>query len=286
MMKADDHLFKQLKENVPGYSKSQKALARFILANYQKIAFTTIKQFAQLSGISEATIVRFTKYLGFKGYSAFQREIRRMVRSDLKGNERFKIAYEFRQPDATPLSNLINKEVENLCNLQEVFDPNEFKKGISAIKNAKEILVVGIRSTASLAYHFWFGLTKLGLKTMRVTAISTEIYDYINKMDRKSLVIIIGFPRYLRELQEILTFTKKRGIKTITLTDSHFSPFVGDLRLYAPVESASFVAFHCAPMVLINGILNELSLTDKEKTLNALNRFEKLAEDRKYFDKT
>ena len=97
--------------------------------------------------------------------------------------------------------------------------------------------------------------------------------------------LFIGFPRYLRELVDLLNFFKKRGLRTITLTDSPFSPLQGEINLYTPAESSLFVAFHCAPLILINAILNELSLMEKDKTLNALNRFEALAEAKGYFHK-
>ena len=63
------------------------------------------------------------------------------------------------------------------------------------------------------------------------------------------------------------------------------SPLRGRISLYAPAESASFVAFHCAPLVLINALVHELSIADERKTVAALNRFETVAESRNYFVK-
>ena len=62
-------------------------------------------------------------------------------------------------------------------------------------------------------------------------------------------------------------------------------PLRGDVSLYAPAESASFVAFHGAPMVLINALLHELSLGERDATLKALDRFEEVAEQRQFFQK-
>jgi DNA-binding MurR/RpiR family transcriptional regulator len=275
-----NYLFNKFKDNAQNFSKSHKALAKFVLTNYQKVAFANIKQFAEQSGISQATIVRFVKALGFSGYPAFQKEIRRIVRADLKGNERFKISYAFREHDPIVFSSVLRKEIENLSYLQDTFDKNEFKKAISAMRDAKEIVIVGTRSTASLGYHFWSVLKKLRTKVTRITSITMETYEYINNLDQQCLIIVIGFPRYLRELAEILSFAKEKGIRTIAITDSPFSALVGEINLYTPAESISFMAFHCAPLVLINTIIHEFSLLDKESTLNALNSFERLAETR------
>jgi DNA-binding MurR/RpiR family transcriptional regulator len=94
---------------------------------------------------------------------------------------------------------------------------------------------------------------------------------------------MIGFPRYLKDQVALLEFVKGRKLSTLTITDSAFSPLKGDVSLFAPAESASFVAFHSAPLILMNALLHELSVTDKERTLEALNRFEAIAESQKYF---
>jgi DNA-binding MurR/RpiR family transcriptional regulator len=284
-MKPDDYLFRKLNGRIQDLSRNQRTLAKYVLTHYQKVAFSTIRQLAGLTGVSEATIVRFVKTLDFRGYPAFQKEIRRIVRVDLKGTERFKLTHEFRSQEPGPLSGIIQKEFENISYLQEVFDGKEFKKALGAVRKADEVVVVGTRSTASLANHFWFGLAKLDIKARRILSVTAETYDYLNKLDQEALVVVIGFPRYLRELVDLLSFSKGKGVKTIAITDSPFSPLRGDISLYTPAESISFVAFHCAPMILINGMLNELSLMDKEKTLKALSHFEALAEARKYFYK-
>jgi DNA-binding MurR/RpiR family transcriptional regulator len=284
-MNQSESLFQLLETRAPEYSSHQKSLAKFVMKNYQRVAFTTIRQLAELAGVSEATIVRFVKVLGFKGYPAFQREIRGLVRADLKGQERFKIAYESRPKESQQITRIIRQEMENLSHLQETFSSKEFAKVISAIRKAEEVLVVGTRSTASLAHHLWFGLTKLDIRAVRVTSIITETFDYVNKLDRHSLIILIGFPRYLAGLLNLLHFAQKRGLRTVTITDGPFSRLQGEMNLYAPTESVSFVAFHCAPLVLINAIIDQLARVDKEKTLRALNRFETLAEDRNYFVK-
>ncbi|MEO8443194.1 MAG: SIS domain-containing protein, partial [Betaproteobacteria bacterium] len=121
------------------------------------------------------------------------------------------------------------------------------------------------------------------LKATRYVAITTETYDHLARTDSRSCLVAIGFPRYLRGLVELLEYARRKNLKIITVTDSPFSALRGDINLCAPAESASFVAAHCAPLILINSLLHEVSLLDKTRTLNALNRFEALADDQSYF---
>lgn len=55
-----------------GFSESEKEIANFLLENYRSIAAMSTRQLAQLTYTSASTIVRFTKRMGFEGYTEFK----------------------------------------------------------------------------------------------------------------------------------------------------------------------------------------------------------------------
>ncbi|CAN0398286.1 unnamed protein product, partial [Phaeothamnion confervicola] len=196
----------------------------------------------------------------------------------------FKLTYAVKEPPKKgPLSAIIECEIDNISALQESLDLKTLERAARMLREASEVMIAGTRSSAPLAHHMWFGLSKIEIKATRELAITTETYDRLARMDAKACVVVIGFPRYLRELVELLEFAKGRGIRTLAITDSPYSALRGDFNLHAPVESAAYVASHCAPLILINGLMHEVSLFDKARTLKALNRFEALADSKAYF---
>ena len=76
------------------------------------------------------------------------------------------------------------------------------------------------------------------MNATRITSITAETYEELSRLDRRACVVVIGFPRYLRELVELLEFAKSRGLATLTVTDSAFSPLRGRISLYAPAPPA------------------------------------------------
>lgn len=284
-MPADAPLVRRLKEGADAFSKNQRTLARHVLKNYESVAFATVSQLAEESGVSEATVVRFAKALDFSGYPEFQKEVRRLLRADLRGVERFKLGAEPRAERQTPLDAVAGKERENISALYDSFDARAFANAVRMLRRASEVAIVGTRSTAALARHMWFALDKIGIEATRVSAITSETYDLLSRMGKGDCVVVIGFPRYLREHVKLLEFAKARRLATLTITDSTFSPLQGDVTLHAPAESASFVAFHCAPLILVNALVHEVSVADSTKTLEALKQFETVAESQQYFVK-
>src|SRR5262249_54234631 len=120
---------------------------------------------------------------------------------------------------------------------------------------------------------------------IRVTTISSETYERLSRLDTKACVVVIGFPRYLREQVKLLEAARARRLATLSITHSTFSPLRADVTLHGPAEPASFVAFHCAPLILINALVHEVSVADSTRTLEALKQFEAVAEHQQYFVK-
>ena len=63
----------QIRTHYDSFSKSHRRLADFILENLHEVAFLSINELSQRTGISPATITRFARRLDFQGYPDLQR---------------------------------------------------------------------------------------------------------------------------------------------------------------------------------------------------------------------
>ena len=63
----------QIRTHYDSLSKSHRRLADFILENLHEVAFLSINELSQRTGISPATITRFARRLDFQGYPDLQR---------------------------------------------------------------------------------------------------------------------------------------------------------------------------------------------------------------------
>jgi len=278
-MAAATPLLALVEQRAGSFSASQTRLARQLTGRRESFAFSTASEIARLCEVSEATVVRFAQELGFSGYPALQKEVRRMLRADLKGTDRLQLAERSAAPGL--LDPVIAKERENISALAEGFDAQALTAAARALRGARRVLVVGDRATAPLGFHLWFALDKLGLPVTR--AQGTEAHDALGRMGARDAVLVIGFPRYLRSLAALLDFAGTRGVKRIVVTDSPFSALRGEIALFAAAESASFVAFHAAPLILLNALIEQVVAADRAAARRALAEFEAAAEAGGYF---
>jgi DNA-binding MurR/RpiR family transcriptional regulator len=280
-MNAAQPLLQLLETRGPTLSPSLRSLARHVLANHRSVAFSTVAELADAAGVSEASVVRFANAMGFDGYPALQKEVRRMVRADLSGTDRLRAAAE----QGGTLERVIAKEAENIRHLGSSLDMAALKEAAAVIRGARRLLVVGARASAPLAFHLWFALDKLGLDVARSLTADSEATDRLGRMDGRDAVVVIGFPRYLRALRAVLAAAGRRGVRRIVVTDSAFSPLKGEIGLHAAAESASFVAFHAAPLILLNTLIEEVVAADRDAAMAALEAFEAVAADGAYFER-
>ncbi len=64
----DDMIFQRFDEMKNSFTKSEEKLKNYIVENLEKIKSCNASELANETGISQATIVRFSKKLGYKGF--------------------------------------------------------------------------------------------------------------------------------------------------------------------------------------------------------------------------
>ena len=85
-------LITKIQSELPGFSKGQKQIARFILEHYDKAAFMTASRLGVTVGVRESTVVRSATELGYDGYPHLQRALQEMIRNKLTSVQRMQVA--------------------------------------------------------------------------------------------------------------------------------------------------------------------------------------------------
>src|SRR3546814_7498586 len=73
-------LLQRLQAELETYSTADRAIASYILAHYPTLAFETAMTLAAKVGVSEITIGRFTRKLGYRNFKTMKNEDRTSTR--------------------------------------------------------------------------------------------------------------------------------------------------------------------------------------------------------------
>lgn len=261
------NIISKITEKYDKLSKGHKAIARFVIESYDKAAYMNVEQLSQITGVSEATVVRFSTEMGYEKYQKFQHAVWEYAKSKLTSIQRMDLTYA-RLNTESVLTGILNADIEKIRSTLQMVDENEFETVVNTIFKAKRIYIIGLRSASYLAGLLGFYLNLMFDKVTVVSSISaSEIFEQLFRVSEEDVVIGISFPRYSKRTIHALRYAKTKGATVIGITDGALSPVKvnADYSLLAQSDAESFVDSLVAPLSVINALIVALALKNKDE---------------------
>lgn len=280
-------LITKIQSELPGFSKGQKQIARFILEHYDKAAFMTASRLGVTVGVSESTVVRFATELGYDGYPHLQRALQEMIRNKLTSVQRMEVAGD-RMGGRDVLQTVLHADTDMIRVTLEEIDRDAFQGAVDALMGAKRIYILGVRSSSALASFlgFYFNLLFENVTLVHTNSVS-EIFEQVLRVGPGDVLFGISFPRYSKRTLSAMKYARDRGARVIALTDSQLSPLarVADHVLLARSDMASFVDSLVAPLSVINALIVAVGMSRRDEIEQTFNKLERIWEEYDVYEK-
>ena len=280
-------LITKIQSELPGFSKGQKQIARFILEHYDKAAFMTASRLGVTVGVSESTVVRFATELGYDGYPHLQRALQEMIRNKLTSVQRMEVAGD-RMGGRDVLQTVLHADTDMIRVTLDEIDRDAFQGAVDALMGAKRIYILGVRSSSALASFlgFYFNLLFDNVTLVHTNSVS-EIFEQVLRVGPGDVLFGISFPRYSKRTLSAMKYARDRGARVIALTDSQLSPLarVADHVLLARSDMASFVDSLVAPLSVINALIVAVGMSRRDEIEQTFNKLERIWEEYDVYEK-
>lgn len=280
-------LITKIQSELPGFSKGQKQIARFILEHYDKAAFMTASRLGVTVGVSESTVVRFATELGYDGYPHLQRALQEMIRNKLTSVQRMEVAGD-RMGGRDVLQTVLHADMDMIRVTLDEIDRDAFQGAVDALMGAKRIYILGVRSSSALASFlgFYFNLLFENVTLVHTNSVS-EIFEQVLRVGPGDVLFGISFPRYSKRTLSAMKYARDRGARVIALTDSQLSPLarVADHVLLARSDMASFVDSLVAPLSVINALIVAVGMSRRDEIEQTFNKLERIWEEYDVYEK-
>lgn len=280
-------LITKIQSELPGFSKGQKQIARFILEHYDKAAFMTASRLGVTVGVSESTVVRFATELGYDGYPHLQRALQEMIRNKLTSVQRMEVAGD-RMGGHDVLQTVLHADTDMIRVTLDEIDRDAFQGAVDALMGAKRIYILGVRSSSALASFlgFYFNLLFENVTLVHTNSVS-EIFEQVLRVGPGDVLFGISFPRYSKRTLSAMKYARDRGARVIALTDSQLSPLarVADHVLLARSDMASFVDSLVAPLSVINALIVAVGMSRRDEIEQTFNKLERIWEEYDVYEK-
>ena len=269
-------LIQRLNHSGKKLSKSHRRIAECIVTHYDKVVFMTASKLGEYVGVSESTVVRFAAALGYSGYPQLQKALQELLRHRLTASQRFELTNDMDHVQV--LNKVLKADIQNIRSTLDEIDISSFERAIDMILQARQIYVMGLRSSAPIAEFFVHYLKFIFSNVRVVTSGVSDVFEQLSRIGEGDLLIGISFPRYASRSIEAMDFARKQGASLIAITDGPLSPLhsTADICLMAKSDMSSFVDSFAAPLSLINALIVALGQRRRTEVSEYFNKMEKI----------
>lgn len=272
---------------MPSFSKGQKRIAEYVLKHYDKAAYLTASRLSTLVGVSESTVVRFAIELGFEGYPEFQHSLKELIRTRLTSFQRMEVTDQI-IGDGNVLEKVLLSDAERIRRTYEKINLASFDEAVSRIINARNIYIIGVRSSSYLAgfLDHSFRMIFDNVRLVQTTS-GSDMFEQIMRVGEGDVLIAISFPRYSKRVINAVEYARRQKANIIALTDSQQSPLAtyADQLLVAQSDMASYVDSLVAPLSIINALIVAVSRLKKDEVTERLRELETIWDHYDVYDK-
>lgn len=269
-----------------GCTPNNRKIAEYMLVHYKSVVFMTASEIAEHAGVSQPAVTRFvTNSLGFQGFSHFLKAVQDIIRNEVTGVERYHISGRTK----SNLEILIGQEIDNLNKLMEYTSEEKLMRTARQIAGNKTVFIIGFRTGAPLANYFAFFLRKIHPDVRVCTSGGSEAYDMLHHLDRETTLILpFIFPRYPREIIEVIQYLKQEKFQYLTITDSYTLQAEGicECEIVTPIVITAFTTLfdsYTSSFCILNILLDMIGRVELDRTEEMLGSIEEMYQKNRVF---
>ncbi|MEC5423143.1 MurR/RpiR family transcriptional regulator [Virgibacillus sp. C22-A2] len=194
------------------FTKSEKKIYDYILANDQKVLYHSLTELSEASGAAEATVLRFFRKLGFKGFQDFKFLFAQEVSLEV-----------VHDADETYMEKIRKNMVQAIDNSYEIIDTETLEAAIAAIDHADDVVIFGIGSSGIAGMDMQNRLLRIGKQTSVITDSHFQVMR-ASSMNENSVVIAISMTGSTKDIIDSVQIAKEKNATVIALTNYIKSP--------------------------------------------------------------
>ena len=261
-------VFEKINSEYYQLTSAEKKVADYAVIHQQQTQFMSISELAEEAGVAEATISRFCKRLGYKGYSAFKLAIANATagRADHSAADE----EEAEEDSVEGMCRAVYRgNAEALAQTLELIQPDGVRKAADMIISAGRVLCMGQGGSMILSQECAHLFSTIQLNFVAVMDSHLQAIA-ASQLTPGDLVIYFSYSGSTKELMKNLQIIRDRKARIILVTRFPKSPGAAyaDIVLQCgsregPLQGGS-VAARIAQLYLMDVLFHEVCRRDRE----------------------
>ncbi|KKX55461.1 MULTISPECIES: MurR/RpiR family transcriptional regulator [Brevibacillus] len=239
---------------------SERKVADFILAHPEEVVKLSVQKLAELSGVSEATIIRLARSLNMKGYQ----ELKLRIAGDLN-KQTATGSYKEIMMEGSVESIMQAVSWNNIQSIQDtlsVLSGEEVARAVDALAKARKIDVYGVGASAVIAADIRQKFSRINLWCEAYSDFHAQLTSAVTLSER-DVAFGISYSGQTEDIIQSLTEARQQGATIITLTKFGPSPVaeLADIRLFTSSVEKSIRSGAMASRIAQLNVIDILFIT-------------------------
>lgn len=238
-------------------TKSEKQIADHLRKNQEESAFLSVGELAQRLDLSEATLVRFARSLGFDSYPAMREVLQENFRRRVTHSARVRSRLDELRETGDIYERLVVSEIDYMTQSLESVNRDALHRAVDMLQNPKRVFIFGVGPSVSLVELMKIRLERFGRQAVPLTTAGREFLEPLLSMTDQDLLFVICFFDVSPALQLVLDYAHEVHCPVIMLTDT-LGSIIGDKAdVVLSARRGPISGFHSlvVPMTIINALL-------------------------------
>ena len=255
-----------LREGFDGFSRSQKAIARYIIDHLEEVGYLSAEELGQKGNTSSSTVVRFAQSLGFNGYPELQKAARDEYRLGATARP---VVHEDQLGFSIEEDVLTRSLRTDGLSLEETISKNSlerFNRAVHMLAEAGTVLVVGLHEASVVAQHASYVFELLGIPCLAVTDSTESNVARLARLGPGDALMAVGFRRAHSVTISFAEKAAAQNADVIVITDNSLSELAekGTVTLYADIDSTFFAHSLVGPISLVSALAAAIYSRDRD----------------------
>ncbi|MDY3221602.1 MAG: MurR/RpiR family transcriptional regulator [Lachnospiraceae bacterium] len=205
------------------FTKTEKKIAEFVIKNTNQVLFMSITDLADACKVADASVHRFCRTMGLKGYQEFKMKLSLSMSPDEGSAKETKDSLLKLDSLGFTLDQILQGHISALKETRLLIQEEEVEKTLRMMEEAKTIYFFGVGDSLLSAKE---ARNKFLRITNKVSCVDDPHMQAMtaSMADEKDLIVIISYSGSTKDNVHVAKIAKKSGAKVVGITRFLKSP--------------------------------------------------------------
>lgn len=285
-----NYITKQIEAGYGDLRRSEKQAADYILSHMEEAADLPLDRLAYSAKVSQPTVLRMLKALGFNGYKDFRYQLVAELARETDREKPDQIMYGYTLSRQDTLEEIPIKMAATTQRMMEEtlknFSGKNYQKAVQKLKKARLIDIYSVENSEVTAIDLLTKLLYLGLPCRH---FSDYYFQRISagSLTSEDVAVGISYSGESKDTVDVMRTARKAGACTIVITNFRDSTIAkyADILICTSQEQFFYgdaIFSRTTQLLIVDMIYMGIIASDYERYVEQLNRCEKVVREKAY----